>query len=140
MKRTADNTWLIAVAALALLAVACDSGLRTPGGPGGGGNDMRNIVLVDGGGPSNRPDGVVPPQPDVYRPTPDSLPPQPQPDAFVPKPDTAPQQTGPQPPFGNSVGMTASNFTVPDCSDSPVTLHDYYNKGKAVIVMLNKGS
>jgi hypothetical protein len=52
-----------------------------------------------------------------------------------PKPDTKP--SGPQPPFGSSKGMTATNFTdVPDCKDVKHSLHPLWNKHKAVVMAM----
>ncbi|MCA9673378.1 MAG: hypothetical protein KC503_47645 [Myxococcales bacterium] len=137
-KRPTNLTLALAALGLGLALAACDGGVRTPGN-GGGGDDARNIMLVDAGPGGTTADQGRFPAPDTLAQTFDTGTPLPQPDTL--QPDTQPQQpAGPTPPFGSSVGMTAANFTVPDCSDSPVTLHDFYNKGKAVIVMLNKGS
>ena len=44
---------------------------------------------------------------------------------------------GPQPPFGAAVGMTAANFVdIPDCDDTPVTLHDLYNLKRGVLIAM----
>jgi hypothetical protein len=44
------------------------------------------------------------------------------------------QPTAPQPPFGDTVGVTANNFTIPDCSGASFNLHDQYTKHPAVVV------
>lgn len=50
-------------------------------------------------------------------------------------PDAAP--TGPQPPFGSSVGMTAKNFEdIPDCDGKLYSLYDYYNKKQGVLIAM----
>ena len=52
-----------------------------------------------------------------------------------PKPDATP--TGPQPPFGSSVGMTAADFTdIPDCDGKLYSLHQYYNQKKGVVLAM----
>lgn len=83
----------------------------------------------DGKGPSAdrgpRPDGVK--LPDGQPPKADSKPPL--------KPDTG--LTAPAPPFGQSVGMTASNFqNIPDCNGTLYSLHSYFNKKKGVIIAM----
>jgi hypothetical protein len=50
-------------------------------------------------------------------------------------PDTGP--TGPVPPFGQSVGMTAADFqNIPDCDDNTYALHSYFNKKKGVLIAM----
>lgn len=63
------------------------------------------------------------------KPQPDLLPPPP------PQPDSAP--AGPQPPFGNAMGMTAANFqNIPDCSGTPHSLHALYGQKKGVLIAM----
>jgi hypothetical protein len=42
--------------------------------------------------------------------------------------------TAPQPPFGSTVGVTASDFSIPDCSGASFDLHAQYGKYPAVVV------
>ncbi len=85
--------------------------------------DIGDLPKVDSGSVST-PDQGVTPAPDSYRP---------------PTPDTGP--TGPQPPFGSLVGMTAANFIgLPDCSGKPYDLHGFFNKQPALVLLLNKPS
>jgi hypothetical protein len=56
------------------------------------------------------------------------------PDGTNPKPDAT--ATGPSPPFGSSVGMTAADFSVPDCQDKPYSLHPYFGKQRGVLVAM----
>jgi len=114
---------------LALLAPACMPGSgtgSTHGRSDGGAIDQRVISVIDGG---DETDGNTLPQPDGQPPA----------DTYQPPPDTGP--TGPQPPFGTSVGMTAVNFTdIPDCADQLWTLYDQFDKHPAIVLLLNKPS
>lgn len=100
--------------------------------------DGPQLTLIDGGGGKQdtggqpKLDSWTPPKPDQgTTPTPDSYVP--------PTPDTGP--TGPQPPFGSSVGMTAANFSgIPDCSGTQYDLYSYFNKQPAIVLLLNKPS
>jgi len=122
---------------LAFLATAC-LGSGSTRGPGTGTGDSRVLGMVDaktGSGDSQivpRYDsGVVPGSDQGTKPTPDTYSP--------PKPDVTP--AGPTGPFGNSVGMTATNITgLQDCDGKKMDLHSYYNTGKGVVFLLNKAS
>jgi hypothetical protein len=57
--------------------------------------------------------------------------------AVASKPDLTPQPTGPQPPFGNTVGLTATNFDgIPDCDGQLYSLYSYYNTKKGVLIAM----
>jgi hypothetical protein len=45
--------------------------------------------------------------------------------------------TGPTPPFGSTVGMTAANFNITNCAGTSFGLHAQYNKYPAVVLLLN---
>jgi hypothetical protein len=43
----------------------------------------------------------------------------------------------PAPPFGNTVGMTASNFSeIPDCDGAPYALYSFFNTKRAVVLAM----
>jgi hypothetical protein len=44
---------------------------------------------------------------------------------------------GPPPPYGTTVGLTANNFTVPDCYDKSFTLYDQFTKYSAIVLGMN---
>ena len=99
--------------------------------------DGKQLTLLDGSG-SKKDRGYVPPQPDNGLPQPDNG--LPQPDSYKPpSPDQGP--TGPQPPFGTQVGMTAANYSgIPDCNGTQHDLHSKFNKQPAIVLLLNKSS
>lgn len=45
--------------------------------------------------------------------------------------------TGPVPPFGSTVGMTAADFTVTDCANNPFNLHSQFDKYPATVLLFN---
>lgn len=121
------------VAALAsVLSLGCVPGSGTVEQPRRDGAlppDGHQLTLVDGSTKQDR--GYVPPQPDTGLPQPDSYKP--------PSPDQGP--TGPQPPFGTSVGMTAANYSaIPDCNGTLHDLHSKFNQQPAIVLLLNKSS
>jgi hypothetical protein len=69
-------------------------------------------------------------------PRPDGLPPQ-KDTLAPPKPDAAVTPSGPPPPFGTAIGMTAKNWTgVPDCAGKSYDLHGLYQQKKGVIIAM----
>lgn len=83
----------------------------------GGGSDHK--ILIADTGPL--PDGQ-PPKKDTVAP---------------PKPDTSVTPSGPQPPFGTSVGMTVKNVTgVPDCAGKTYDLYSFYGQKKGVLIAM----
>lgn len=44
---------------------------------------------------------------------------------------------GPTGPFGSSVGMTANNFTITDCNNTPFDLHSQYNQYDGIVILFN---
>jgi hypothetical protein len=96
----------------------------------GGAPTEGGLLVVDGSTPS--PDSTGGPTPDTGAPPPPS-------DATLApdsaQPDTLP--SGPTPPFGSSVGMTAADFTnIPDCAGNLYSLHSYYNQKKGVLIAM----
>lgn len=137
MMRTITQAWSLAVrggfGALLLASLSgCVPGSGTVEQPRRDGAlppDGHQLTLIDGS--TTKQDGYVPPTPDNGLPTPDTYRP--------PQPDLGP--TGPQPPFGSTVGMTAANYSgIPDCNGALHDLHSKFNQQPAIVLLLNKSS
>lgn len=131
-KSLLSAVWGGAAALAMVLSLGCVPGSGTVEQPTRDGAlppDGHQLTLVDGSTKQDR--GYVPPPADNGLPQPDAYKP--------PAPDQGP--TGPQPPFGTSVGMTAANYSgIPDCNGTLHDLHSKFNKQPAIVLLLNKSS